>query len=253
MLWWRPSCLFDEGTSALARQSVFDLLPFTDTPLLPSATAMASALQLAIVVASAAFVVVAKPDGRASAAQSSDYVCPLHGSPQIRPGDAVASSGGRFDSSREGGRKHGALDLNSTEGETVFSVSAGTVAVSADDWGPLGKTIILDHGDSTYTVYAHLSDRAVQEDDSVAAGQQIGSVGYTGNAAELKAKGLPPHLHFAMIRATRAGLAGPGQPLRRMRNLDDSWESLGAEFTGPVNPGLYMPSSCWTGSTTSGG
>jgi murein DD-endopeptidase MepM/ murein hydrolase activator NlpD len=97
-------------------------------------------------------------------------------------------------------------------------------------------------------VYAHLSDRTVQESDSVSAGQQIGSVGYTGNAAALKAKGLPPHLHFAMIQATKSGLAGPGGPLRRMRNLDDSWESLGAEFTGPVNPEGYMPSDCWTGS-----
>ncbi|MGH7617842.1 MAG: M23 family metallopeptidase [Gemmatimonadaceae bacterium] len=217
---------------------------------------MPSTLELAIAVASAALVAVAKPEGRASrslTAQQPGYVCPLHGSPQIRPEDAVARSGGRFDSSRDRGRKHGALDLNSTEGAPVFSVSAGTVAVSAADWGPFGGTIILDHGDGTYTVYAHLSDRAVRENESVTAGQRIGSVGYTGNAAELEAKGLPPHLHFAMIRATKSGLAGPGQPLRRMRNLDDSWESLGAEFTGPVNPGLYMPSNCWTGSTASGG
>ena len=133
----------------------------------------------------------------------------------------------------------------------MLSARAGIVAVSADDWGPFGSTIIVDHGDGMYTVYAHLSERTVQENDSVPAGRQIGSVGYTGNAAELKAKGLPPHLHFAMIRATRSGLAGPEQPLRRMRDLDDTWESLGAEFTGPVNPGLYMPSTCWTGSTTS--
>jgi len=106
-----------------------------------------------------------------------------------------------------------------------------------------------DHAfaDGTYSVYAHLSGRSVQESDSVSAGQQIGSVGYTGNAAALKAKGLPPHLHFALIQATKSGLAGSGGPLRRMRNLDDSWESLGAEFTGPVNPEQYVPSSCWSG------
>jgi murein DD-endopeptidase MepM/ murein hydrolase activator NlpD len=216
---------------------------------------MTSTLELALAVASAAIVVVATPERDAHpspATQSPEYVCPLHGSPQIRPGDAVAHSGGRFDSSRDGGRKHGALDLNSTEGAPVRSARAGIVAVSADDWGPFGTTVILDHGDGMYTVYAHLSDRAVQEHDSVSAGRQIGSVGYTGNAAALRAKGLPPHLHFAMIRATRSGLAEPGEPLRRMRDLDDTWEELGGEFTGPVNPGLYMPSTCWTGSTTSG-
>ena len=181
-------------------------------------------------------------------AQAPDYACPLKGSPPIRPADAVASAGGGFDATRGGGRRHGALDLNSADGASVFAVHGGVAAVSADGWGPFGSTIILDHGDGTYSVYAHLSARSVQESDSVSAGQRIGSVGYTGNAAALKAKGLPPHLHFAMIQAAKSGLAGPGGPLRRMRELDDSWESLGAEFTGPVNPEGYLPSSCWSGS-----
>jgi murein DD-endopeptidase MepM/ murein hydrolase activator NlpD len=203
-------------------------------------------------VASTAIGLVLAP-GRSAIAQSSDYVCPLKGSPQIRPGDAVASSGGGFGATRGSGRKHAALDLNSTEGASVLAAHGGTVALSADGWGPYGSTIILDHGDGTYTVYAHLSDRAVHEGESVTAGQQLGSVGYTGNAAALKAKGLPPHLHFAMIQATKSGLAGPGGPLRRMRDLDDSWESLGAEFTGPVNPEGSMPSTCWTGELRSAG
>ena len=204
---------------------------------------MRSSLQLALVLATAIGLVLT-PAPSASA-QASDYACPLKGSPQIRPGDAVASSGGGFDATRAGGRRHGALDLNSTEGASVYAVHGGVAAVSANGWGPFGSTVILDHGDGTYSVYAHLSGRSVQESDSVSAGQQIGSVGYTGNAAALKAKGLPPHLHFAMIQATKSGLAGPGGSLRRMRDLDDSWESLGAEFTGPVNPEGYMPSNCW--------
>jgi murein DD-endopeptidase MepM/ murein hydrolase activator NlpD len=175
---------------------------------------------------------------------SAQYVCPLKGSPQIRPGDAVASSGGGFDATRGGGRQHGALDLNSTEGAPVFAAHGGIAALSADGWGPFGSTIILDHGDGTYSLYAHLSARTVHENDSVSAGEPIGSVGYSGNAAPLQAKGLPPHLHFAVIQATKSGLAGPGGPLRRMRTLDDSWESPGAEFTGPVNPAGYLPSGC---------
>jgi murein DD-endopeptidase MepM/ murein hydrolase activator NlpD len=214
---------------------------------------MPPTLDFSLAAIAAAIVFLPTPTKHASPGlirQAPGYVCPLRGSPQIRPGDAVAHSGGRFDSSRDGGRKHGALDLNSTVGAPVRSARAGVVAVSADDWGPFGSTVILDHGDGMYAVYAHLSARAVQENDSVPAGRQIGSVGYTGNAAALEAKGLPPHLHFAMIRANRSGLAGPGQPLRRMRDLDDSWEEIGADFTGPVNPGLYMPSTCWRGSTT---
>jgi len=204
---------------------------------------MRSTLRLALIVSTTIGLVLAP--ARSATAQ---YACPLKGAPQLRPGDAVASSGGGFDASRAGGRRHGALDLNSSEGASVFAVHDGVAALSTDGWGPFGSTIILDHGDGTYTLYAHLSDRAVREGDSVSAGQRIGSVGYTGNAAALRAKGLPPHLHFAMIQATKSGLAGPGGPLRRMRTLDDSWESLGADFTGPVNPEGYLPSSCWTGS-----
>jgi murein DD-endopeptidase MepM/ murein hydrolase activator NlpD len=200
---------------------------------------MRPTLRFALVVSTAIGLVLAP--NRSATAQ---YVCPLKGSPQIRPGDAVASSGGGFDATRGGGRQHGALDLNSTEGAPVYAAHGGVAALSTDGWGPFGSTIILDHGDGTYSLYAHLSARTVHENDSVAAGEQIGSVGYTGNAAALQAKGLPPHLHFAVIQATKSGLAGPGGPLRRMRTLDDSWESPGAEFTGPVNPVGYLPSSC---------
>jgi murein DD-endopeptidase MepM/ murein hydrolase activator NlpD len=200
---------------------------------------MRPTLRLALVASTA--IALALTAEQTAAAQ---YVCPLKGSPQIRPGDAVAGSGGGFDATRGGGRQHGALDLNSTEGAPVYAAHGGIAALSADGWGPFGSTIILDHGDGTYTLYAHLSARTVHENDSVSAGEQIGSVGYSGNAAPLQAKGLPPHLHFAVIQATKSGLAGPGGPLRRMRTLDDSWESPGAEFTGPVNPAGYLPSSC---------
>src|SRR5215471_16680664 len=140
---------------------------------------MPTIVQHALAAGAAAIVLVGAPEGDAkpnSTTQSPAYVCPLRGSPRVRSADAVAHSGGRFDSSRDGGRKHAALDLNSTEGAAVLSARAGVVAVSADDWGPYGSTIIVDHGDGVYTVYAHLSDRMVQENDSVTAGQQIGAV-----------------------------------------------------------------------------
>lgn len=180
------------------------------------------------------------------------YVCPVDGRPRIRQGDAVATSGGRFDSSRGVGRQHGALDLNSVVGAAARAVRSGQIAVSEDAWGAMGNTVIVDHGDGEYSVYGHLDARTVHEGDEVSGGTQIGSVGYTGNAAALKEVGLSPHLHFALIRAGRLGLAGAGQPLRRMRSWGDYWQALGAEFTGPVNPGLVMGSSCWEGSTTVG-
>lgn len=66
--------------------------------------------------------------------------------------------------------------------------------------------------------------------------------------------GLPPHLHFALIQAGHTGLAAVGKPLMKMKNCADFWQSLGADLTGAVNPGLFIANDppCWTGSTTTG-
>ncbi len=185
-------------------------------------------------------------------AQSANYSCPLAGSPAIRGSDTVAATGGRFDSGRGNGQKHGALDLNSSEGTDVFAVRAGRVAVAASDWGVLGNAVIVDHGDGEYSVYAHLRDVSVATDASVNAGEKVGTVGYTGNAVALRTAGLPPHLHFALIRGAGAGLADANGPLQQLRNGADAWPALDAKGVAPVNPGSVMPSSCWTGRTLVG-
>ena len=115
----------------------------------------------------------------------------------------------------------------------------------------MGNTVIIDHGDGDYTIYGHL-DQISAARGATSQGAKVGSVGYTGNAADLKAQGLPPHLHFALIKAGRSGLADAGKPLTRMKVWGDFWEELGADLNGAVNPGLFMSSSCWSGSTTVG-
>src|SRR6516225_5967441 len=125
-----------------------------DDGVCQESTAPMPLLQELVVAAASVSVMLAATPNRhidpSPAVQAPDYVCPLRGSPAIRSGDAVAHSGGHFDSSRDGGRQHGALDLNSTEGAPVRSAHAGVVAVSADDWGPYGSAIIIDHGDGMY-------------------------------------------------------------------------------------------------------
>src|SRR5262249_55986446 len=130
----------------------------------------------------------------------------------------------------------------------------GRVAVAQNGWGAMGNTVIIDHGAGAYTVYGHLDSIKVTEGNSVKKGDQVGTVGYTGNASELKAARLPAHLHFAIIQAGKSGLADSGKPLRRMKDWGDYWQSLGADLTGPVNPGLFVSTGlqCWTGSTTVG-
>jgi murein DD-endopeptidase MepM/ murein hydrolase activator NlpD len=184
--------------------------------------------------------------------QLGGFGCPMKGSPQIRQGDKVAASGGRFDSQRGSGKKHGALDLNGKVGDPVYASLDGRAAVAQSGWGQMGNTVIIDHGSGAYTIYGHLDSITIAEGTNVKKGDKIGAVGYTGNASELQAAGLPPHLHFALIQAGHSRLADKEKPLRRMKEWGDYWQGLGADLTGPVNPGLFISSDaqCWTGSTT---
>lgn len=188
-----------------------------------------------------------------SIAQAGGFQCPMKGTPLIRQGDSVAASGGRFDSSRAGGKKHGALDLNGTLGDPVLASLDGKVAVADPAWGNMGGTVIIDHGSGAYTVYGHLDSVLVTEGKDVKTGDKIGTVGYTGNAQDLKKANLPPHLHFALIQAGKSGLANANQPLRQMKAWGDYWQSVfGADLTGAVDPALFMAdgATCWSGSTT---
>lgn len=181
------------------------------------------------------------------AAGAQGYHCPLAGSPPIRGSDTVATTGGRFDSGRGAGHKHGALDLNSSEGADVFAVRAGRAAVASSGWGVLGNTVIIDHGDGLYSVYGHLNSISVSAGAEVGAGEKLGTVGYTGNAEALKSAGLRPHLHFSLVRGSGPGLADSGGPLQQLRDGADAWSGLDAAGIDPVNPASVMPSGCWTG------
>lgn len=59
------------------------------------------------------------------------------------------------------------------------------------DVGMAGESVVLDHGGSEYSVYAHLKPGSVRvkPGDKVTAGQVIGQLGSSGNSTE-------PHLHF---------------------------------------------------------
>lgn len=85
---------------------------------------------------------------------------------------------------------HAALDISSWTGSPVKSADSGHVIYVGSGWSSgYGNHIIVDHGNGYTTLYAHLNSIFVNVSENVGKGQQIGSVGNTGNSTG-------PHLHF---------------------------------------------------------
>jgi septal ring factor EnvC (AmiA/AmiB activator) len=76
------------------------------------------------------------------------------------------------------------LEMRAPMGSPVRSVFAGRVAF-ADTYADYGRTVILDHGESHYTVSANLGSVEVRTGDEVPGGARIGTVGDAGKGALL--------------------------------------------------------------------
>jgi murein DD-endopeptidase MepM/ murein hydrolase activator NlpD len=94
---------------------------------------------------------------------------------------------------RGGARRHEGVDLMAKQGQYVYAVTDGVLSARAWDQPGTraGNAWWLTAADGTYYFYAHLSDFApdLKVGSKVVAGQIIGFVGSTGNAAG-------SHLHF---------------------------------------------------------
>jgi murein DD-endopeptidase MepM/ murein hydrolase activator NlpD len=86
---------------------------------------------------------------------------------------------------------HTGLDFRVKSGTSVVAAANGTV-VSSGWGGAYGNRIEVDHGNGYITTYNHLS-KIVIKDGKVAAGQEIGKSGSTGNTTG-------PHLHFEVTK-----------------------------------------------------
>jgi murein DD-endopeptidase MepM/ murein hydrolase activator NlpD len=83
---------------------------------------------------------------------------------------------------------HTGLDIAADYGRQIRSADNGVV-MFAGRWGGYGNVVIIDHGKSITTVYAHMSRFVVNKGNRVSKGNTIGYVGSTGFSTG-------PHLHF---------------------------------------------------------
>jgi murein DD-endopeptidase MepM/ murein hydrolase activator NlpD len=86
---------------------------------------------------------------------------------------------------------HLGVDLAQIERAEVKAANNGKV-VFAQYLGIYGNTIILDHGQGIFSLYAHLSEFDVKPGDMVKKDMLIARTGHTGMAGG-------DHLHFSML------------------------------------------------------
>ena len=114
----------------------------------------------------------------------------LNTTPSLWPVAGRVSSpfGGRLNPFSREGQYHPGVDLQAAYGTPVRVTADGVVRMA--EWsGGYGKLIVIDHGGSLQTYYAHLSRFSVVTGEEVRRGEVIGYSGATGAVTA-------PHLHY---------------------------------------------------------
>ena len=84
---------------------------------------------------------------------------------------------------------HNGIDIDGDEGYTIVAADGGTVVLAIHSTTGYGIHCIIDHGNGTRTLYAHMSRMDVTVGTVVEQGEPIGAMGTTGRSTG-------DHLHF---------------------------------------------------------
>lgn len=89
-------------------------------------------------------------------------------------------------------RVHTGVDITARKGTPVYATADGVVSSQTAGSG-YGITVVINHGYSYQTLYAHLSKKTVKPGQKVKRGELVGYVGNTGLS-------FGPHLHYEVIK-----------------------------------------------------
>ena len=110
----------------------------------------------------------------------------------VRPleGTVTSNFGARSYYNGQPRSPHAGVDFVAKTGTAIRAPNRGTVVLAS----PLyftGNTVVIDHGQRLFSVFAHLSEIHVQPGSVVATGTTVGLVGATGRVTG-------PHLHWSI-------------------------------------------------------
>jgi murein DD-endopeptidase MepM/ murein hydrolase activator NlpD len=111
----------------------------------------------------------------------------------VEVGPAISWCGFFGDPRAGGSRLHQGVDICAPLGANLLAVDDGTATWGVDPLG--GNVVILTSSDGTRYYYAHLADMRSQQATPVHAGDVVGRVGKSGDAAP---PNIPSHVHFEL-------------------------------------------------------
>jgi murein DD-endopeptidase MepM/ murein hydrolase activator NlpD len=116
----------------------------------------------------------------------------LASSPAIWPAKGWLTSrfGNRISPFTNRRQFHAGIDIAGARGTDVIAPANAKVAF-AGKRGPLGNSVILDHGHGVRTIYGHTEEVFVKRGERVQRGQKIASLGNSGRSTG-------PHLHYVV-------------------------------------------------------
>ncbi len=116
----------------------------------------------------------------------------LESTPSIWPTDGWVTSryGSRVSPFTGKPQFHGGLDIAAAFGTQIIAPARGRVSFVGKK-GPLGRTVIIDHGFGLKTTYGHTAKTYVARGEVVERGTPIAAVGSTGRSTG-------PHLHYSV-------------------------------------------------------
>ena len=122
----------------------------------------------------------------------------LESTPSIWPTDGWVTSRYGSRTSPFTGKKqfHGGIDIAAAFGTQVIAPARGRVTFVGMK-GPLGRTVVIDHGYGLRTTFAHNAKTYVDKGEVVERGTPIAAVGSTGRSTG-------PHLHYAISVSGRS-------------------------------------------------